>query len=240
MHDIVWQRINNIPPPRVLQSILFMCPLLYRFRFISWSEKIWETKRLKVPGQQSPKRSGQIWYRWIAPTDQTGSLQSCNRKYSTWDTPYRQIVYKITQQDPRLSSSKVRRAARVAASKTSSTPSPVRDEHSRYFLAPICVAVSLPSLEDTNRSDFFLISSMARGSSRRSFFRPTNMIGTLGQRSLASSIHCCWGQWLSDRTEREKQAPTLCFTFSKESGVSTANAIRRTWAFEYARGRNLS
>lgn len=85
--------------------------------------------------------------------------------------------------------SNVRRAARVAASKTSSTPSPVKDEHSRYFLAPIWVDISPPSLGVTNRSDFFLISSIARGSSRRSFFKPTNMIGTPGHRSFASSIH---------------------------------------------------
>jgi hypothetical protein len=86
--------------------------------------------------------------------------------------------------------SNVRRAARVAASKTSSTPSPVNDEHSRYFLAPICVAVSLPSLDVTKRRDFFRISSIARGSSRKSFFNPTSMIGTPGHRSFASSIHC--------------------------------------------------
>jgi hypothetical protein len=47
------------------------------------------------------------------------------------------------------------------------------------------------------------------------------MMGTPGHRSFASSIH-------------------LCFTFSKESGVSTANPIRITCALEYASGRNLS
>lgn len=77
----------------------------------------------------------------------------------------------------------------MAASNTSSTPSPVKDEHSRYFLAPICAAVSLPSLGVTKRKDFFLISSIATGSSRRSFFSPTRMMGTPGHRSLASSIH---------------------------------------------------
>lgn len=95
----------------------------------------------------------------------------------------------MTQQGLRLLSND-RRAARVAASKTSSTPSPVSDEHSRYFLAPTCAAISLPSFGETNRSDFFRISSIARGSSRRSFFSPTSMIGTSGQRSFASAIHC--------------------------------------------------
>lgn len=98
-------------------------------------------------------------------------------------------AHKITQQGLRLLSND-RSAARVAASKTSSTPSPVSDEHSRYFLAPTCAAISLPSLDVTNRSDFFRISSIARGSSRRSFFSPTNMIGTSGHRSFASAIHC--------------------------------------------------
>ena len=85
--------------------------------------------------------------------------------------------------------SNVRSAARVAASKTSSTPSPVKDEHSRYFLAPIVAPVSLPSLGVTNRCDFFLISSIARGSSRRSFFNPTKIMGTPGHRSCDSSTH---------------------------------------------------
>ena len=31
---------------------------------------------------------------------------------------------------------------------------------------------------------------MATGSSRRSFFKPTRIIGTLGHLSLASSTHC--------------------------------------------------
>lgn len=97
--------------------------------------------------------------------------------------------HSITQQELR-SLSNVRRAARVAASKTSSTPSPVRDEHSRYFLAPIWAAVSLPSLGVKKRWDLLRISSIATGSSRRSFFKPTRMMGTSGQRSLASSIHC--------------------------------------------------
>lgn len=100
----------------------------------------------------------------------------------------RNSSHSITQQGLRRFS-KVNKAARVAASKTSSTPSPVREEHSKYFRAPTCAAVSLPSFEETKRSDFFLISSIARGSSLRSFFNPTKMIGTSGQRSFASSIH---------------------------------------------------
>ena len=85
--------------------------------------------------------------------------------------------------------SNVRSAARVAASKTSSTPSPVREEHSRYLRAPIDDAMSLPSFVVTNLRDFLRISSIANGSSRRSFFNPTSRIGTPGHRSFASSIH---------------------------------------------------
>lgn len=85
--------------------------------------------------------------------------------------------------------SKVKSAARVAASNTSSTPSPVKEEHSRYLRAPMLVPVSLPSLAVTNLRDFLRISSMASGSSRRSFLRPTRIMGTPGHRSFASSIH---------------------------------------------------
>ena len=97
--------------------------------------------------------------------------------------------HKITQHPPLSLFSKVSRAARVAASKTSSTPSPVRDEHSKYFLAPISRAVFVPSFSVVKCKDFLRISSCAIGSSRRSFFSPTSMMGTPGQRSLASSTH---------------------------------------------------
>lgn len=99
------------------------------------------------------------------------------------------FFYNIVQQPPRSPFSKVRRAARVAASKTSSTPSPVREEHSRYFRAPISRAIFDPSFSLVNGRDFLRISSCAIGSSLRSFFSPTRIIGTSGQRSLASSTH---------------------------------------------------
>ena len=98
--------------------------------------------------------------------------------------------HKMTQHPPLSPFSNVRRAARVAASKTSSTPSPVKDEHSRYLRAPISCATSLPSFCVVKCCDFFRISSCANGSSRRSFFRPTRIMGTFGHRSLASSTHC--------------------------------------------------
>jgi hypothetical protein len=37
--------------------------------------------------------------------------------------------------------------------------------------------------------DFLRISSMATGSIRKSFFKPTRIIGTSGHRSVASSTH---------------------------------------------------
>ena len=98
--------------------------------------------------------------------------------------------HKITQHPPLSLFSNLSKAARVAASNTSSTPSPVREEHSRYFRAPISRAAFVPSFSLVKCSDFLRISSWAMGSSRRSFFRPTRMIGTPGQRSLASSTHC--------------------------------------------------
>lgn len=97
--------------------------------------------------------------------------------------------YRTTQQPVLSPFSNVRRAARVAASNTSSTPSPLKLEHSRYLLAPISRATPSPSCVVTNRNDFLRISSIATGSSRRSFFNPTSMIGTPSQRRVASSIH---------------------------------------------------
>jgi len=112
-------------------------------------------------------------------------------------------------------------AALVAASNTSSTPSPVKLEHSRYFRAPMTSFISLPSLYVVNLWLFFRISSWAIGSSLRSFFNATSMIGTPGHRSRASSAH-------------------LCLTFSSESGVSTLKPMRMTCAFEYASGLSRS
>lgn len=158
---------------------------------------------------------------------------ACRKTYSIEVSNYR-----ITQH-PFRSFSNDKSAARVAASKTSSTPSPVNEEHSRYLRAPICAAVSLPSLGVRKRSDFFLISSMATGSSRRSFFKPTRMMGTSGHRSLASSIHygvlvvCNWNAIAEERH-------TFVFTLSNESGVSTAKPISNTCALEYAKGRSRS
>lgn len=130
-------------------------------------------------------------------------LASSTPPSRTWKRPGREQViaheiafvsshlfHKITQH-PGLSGRSMRRSAiRVAASNTSSTPSPVSDEHSRYFRAPISFAISVPSASAVNRIDFFRISSLAAGSSRRSFLRPTRRIGTPGHRSCASSIHC--------------------------------------------------
>lgn len=70
-------------------------------------------------------------------------------------------AHRITQHPPPSLFSNVVSAARVAASNTSSTPSPVRLEHSRYFLAPISSFMSLPAFVVVNLKLFFLISSTA-------------------------------------------------------------------------------
>lgn len=100
------------------------------------------------------------------------------------------FTHSMTQQPPPSPFSNVKSAALVAASKTSSTPSPVNEEHSRYFRAPISCAISFASRVPTKLVDLILISSSATGSSRRSFLRPTKRIGTFGHRSLASTTHC--------------------------------------------------
>jgi hypothetical protein len=99
------------------------------------------------------------------------------------------VPHSMTQHPPPSPFSNVSRAALVAASNTSSTPSPVSDEHSRYFRAPISCAMSDASRLPTKCCDFFRISSIATGSSLRSFFRPTSIIGTPGHLSFASSTH---------------------------------------------------
>jgi hypothetical protein len=152
------------------------------------------------------------------------------RKTERWQRKIQHVARsksdQITTQHELFRLSKVRSAARVAASKTSSTPSPVRDEHSRYLRAPIDTAISWPSFVVTNFRDFLRISSIAIGSSRRSFFNPTKRIGTPGHRSFASSIHYIADQYHCDPSIFLRR--TLCFTFSSESGVSIANPIRRT------------
>lgn len=52
--------------------------------------------------------------------------------------------HRMTQQPLPSPFSKVKRAARVAASNTSSTPSPLKLEHSRYFRAPTSLATESP------------------------------------------------------------------------------------------------
>lgn len=119
----------------------------------------------------------------------------------------------------------------MAASKTSSTPSPLKLEHSRYRRAPISRAAASPCCVVTKLCDFFRISSMATGSSRRSFLRPTRMIGTPAHSRVASSTHysrlddmpALYEGWL---------ILTLCLTLSRESGDSTEKPTRITWALE--------
>ena len=94
--------------------------------------------------------------------------------------------YRITQQPLCFLWSPLSRLCLVAASKTSSTPSPVSEEHSRYFFAPMRLRTSSPSSAVRNFSERLRISSCATGSSRRSFLRPTRIIGTPGQRSRTS------------------------------------------------------
>jgi hypothetical protein len=94
--------------------------------------------------------------------------------------------YRITQHPLCFLWSPLSKLCLVAASKTSSTPSPVSDEHSRYFFAPMRLRTSSPSSDVRNFSDRLRISSCATGSSRRSFLRPTRMMGTPGQRSRTS------------------------------------------------------
>ena len=76
--------------------------------------------------------------------------------------------------------------ARVAASKTSSTPSILSAEHSLYARAPICCATRSASARETKFCEFGLPSG-----GRRSDLHPTKMTGIVEpQIERTSSIHC--------------------------------------------------
>jgi hypothetical protein len=123
-------------------------------------------------------------------TGHLGRLLPSHRQTAVYcETASEPVPYRTTQHPLPSPFSNVRRAARVAASKTSSTPSPLKLEHSRYRFAPTSRAANSPSCGVRNRWDFLRISSIATGSSRRSFFSPTKIRGTPAHSRLASSIH---------------------------------------------------
>src|SRR3569833_3295602 len=88
--------------------------------------------------------------------------------------------HKMTQQPPPSTFSNVSRAARVAASNTSSPPSPVKLEHSRYLRAPNSQAATSPSCSVTNRWLLLHNTTKTTKTWRRFFFNPTRMMGTSG------------------------------------------------------------
>ena len=124
--------------------------------------------------------------------------------------------------------------ARVAASNTSSTPSILSAEHSLYARAPISLATRSACARET----YFSLSGAFAGG-RRSALHPTSRIGIVGPHMFrTSSIHCARGVGVSVRGGWENRARrTLLETFSSESGVSIANAIKMTCDLEYESGR---
>lgn len=113
-----------------------------------------------------------------------------------------------------LFSFRVNRAARVACSNTSRTPSFVLAEHSRYFWAPIFLRTSsawegvshgehvsgvwwqLTCSGVTGFCEVLCSSSIVFWSKRRSFLHPTRMMGRPWQKCRTSEIHYVLGQWL--------------------------------------------
>lgn len=81
------------------------------------------------------------------------------------------------------------KAALVAISKTSLTPSLVFAEHSIYPNAPMRFAISLPSSGLTGSCFILASSRLVCSSFLRSFLFPTKMIGTLGQKCFTSGVH---------------------------------------------------
>ena len=82
-----------------------------------------------------------------------------------------------------------------------------------YFLAPISLFISSPFSKDTGVRFFSASFASIPGSSRRSIFVPTRMIG------IAVMSMACWAL---------SSAYHLDLTFSYEAGESIENAIRNT------------
>jgi len=81
------------------------------------------------------------------------------------------------------------RAARVAVSKTSRTPSLILAEHSKYANALILSAIARPSSTRTGSCFIFISSRFVFSSLRKSRLLPTRIIGTFGQKCFTSSDH---------------------------------------------------
>ena len=159
------------------------------------------------------------------------SHANCPRWLSVEALCINECHYRITQHPFWILWSPLSRLCLVAASKTSSTPSPVSEEHSRYFFAPMRLRTSSPSSAVRNFSERLRISSCATGSSRRSFLRPTRMIGTPGQRSRTSG---CLRTIVSNWPEFKYSVQTpyhLVVMFCRESGLETEKAMRITCAW---------
>jgi len=101
------------------------------------------------------------------------------------------------------------RAARVAVSKTSRTPSLVLAEHSKYANALILSAIARPSSTRTGSCFIFISSRFVLSSLRRSRLLPTRIIGTFGQKCFTSGVH-------------------FSGIFSRLSGLSIEKHIRMT------------
>lgn len=116
--------------------------------------------------------------------------------------------------------------ARVAASKTSSTPSIFNAEHSLYARAPIDWAIFSPISRVTQGHRLSGVFGCGV-SGRRSDLHPTRITGIVGPHiERTSSIHCCCGQ--HKHKEAECYILTFSVTLSSESGVSRAKAMRIT------------
>lgn len=116
--------------------------------------------------------------------------------------------------------------ARVAASKTSSTPSIFNAEHSLYARAPIARATLSPISRVTQGHGLSGVFGCGT-SDRRSDLHPTRITGIVGPHiERTSSIHCDCGQY--KHKETECYVPAFVVTLSSESGVSRAKAMRIT------------
>lgn len=107
-------------------------------RFLSWVMYSVDSKTRRSPLRichVDPNRMARHWS-YLASADHFMVITATNKGcvlIRRCEPPDHKIVQHLTLSP----SSNFSNAALVAASKTSSTPSPVSDEHSRYLLAPI-------------------------------------------------------------------------------------------------------
>lgn len=124
--------------------------------------------------------------------------------------------------------------ARIASSNTFLRPFCVNAEHSKYLTALISFAICKLWVYDMGAMFFWRSFSIVSGSSRKSSFVPTKIIGFSGAWWLISGYHYN-ARWLLNTTDHDSclclLIPinfTFVLTFSKEGGLTSEKQHKNT------------